>query len=385
MNVAIVSIGTELLLTDILNTNAAHVTRRLRENKIPISCRITIGDDQAAIASLIQELMPRYPVVITLGGLGTEPDDFTRPAIAEATGRQLLEEPEGALSDSRRLGEGHTPNPGLLIEEGNGTLLIALPGNPREMAYLFETEVLPCLRQRMETTAASAWTLLRTAGAMESTLEQQLADLHNGHHRQITFASYAGQTDIRLWVEGESQERVQQDLAVMEQEVIARLGDHVYGREGDRLEAVLVRHLAISGVTLTVAECYTNRSLARTFARSPGSNVVATVLPEYTGEELSQHLGLPPLDGEFDLTRWCRLAAECLRNDSQTRLALVVYNHVTPGGVQVLVTLASEQGVSVIQRSFGGHPENIDHWASTLGLVHVRRWLLAHAPEYRDA
>lgn len=381
MNVAIVSIGTELLLTDILNTNAAHVTRRLRENNIPISCRITIGDDPAAIASLIQELLPRYPVIITLGGLGTEPGDYTRQAIAEATGRRLLDEPAGALSDSRRLGEGHAPNPGLLIEEANGTLLIGLPGNPREMAYLFETEVLPALLQRLETTAASAWTLLRTAGAMESTLEQQLADLHNGHHRQITFASYAGQTDIRLWVEGDSQERVQQDLALLEQEVTTRLGDHIYGREGDRLETVLVRHLALSGVTLTVAECYTNRALARTFERSPGSNVVATVLPDQTCEELGRRLGLPPLNEEFDLTRWCRLAAECLRNNSRTRLALVVYNNVTPGGVQVLVTLASEHGVSVIQRSFGGHPENIDHWASTLGLVHVRRWLLAHAPE----
>jgi nicotinamide-nucleotide amidase len=381
MNVAIVSIGTELLLTDILNTNAAHVTRRLRENKIPISCRITIGDDQAAIASLIQELLPRYPIVITLGGLGTGPEDYTRQAIAEATGRQLLEGPERALSGSRRLGESHAPNPGLLIEEDNGTLLIGLPGNPREMAYLFETEVLPCLRQRLETTAASAWSLLRTAGAMESNLEQQLADLHNGHHRQITFASYAGQTDIRLWVEGETQERVHQELAKLEHEVVMRLGDHIYGREGDRLETVLVRHLAVTGVTLTVAECHTNHALTRTFNRSPGSNVVATVVPEQTEEELGHRLGLPPLAGESDLTRWCRLAAECLRNDAQTRLALIVYNHVTPGGVQVLVTLASEHGVSVIQRSFGGHPENIDHWASTLGLVHVRRWLLAHAPE----
>lgn len=380
MNVAIVSIGTELLLTDILNTNAAYVTRRLRESNIPISCRITIGDDQAAIASLIQELLPRYPVVITLGGLGLEPDDFTRQAIAEATGRPLSDDPSGTPHNGIRLGDNHASNPGLLLEEP-GSVLLCLPGNPREMAYLFETEVIPYLQQRQEKTAASAWTLLRTAGAMESTLEQQLADLQNGPHRQITFASYAGQTDIRLWVEGDTQERVERDLDQLVQEVTARLGDQVYGREGDRLEAVLARHLALSGVTLTVAECYTHQALARTFNRSPGFNVVATVLPERTDKELGGLLGLPTLDGDFDLTRWCRLAAECLRDQSRTRLALVVFNNVTPGGVQVLVTLASEQGVSVIQRSFGGHPENIDHWASTLGLVHVRRWLLAHAPE----
>ncbi|HEX6383482.1 MAG TPA: hypothetical protein VF177_02325 [Anaerolineae bacterium] len=79
------------------------------------------------------------------------------------------------------------------------------------------------------------------------------------------------------------------------------------------------------------------------------------------------------------MTQWCRTAAEQLRLKSETDLGLVVYKNVTRSGVQVLVTLASPTGVSVTQRSFGGHPENIDQWAFTLGLTHLRRWLLVHS------
>jgi hypothetical protein len=79
-----------------------------------------------------------------------------------------------------------------------------------------------------------------------------------------------------------------------------------------------------------------------------------------------------------DLSRWCRIAAERLLERDGVDLGLIVYKNISQGGVQLLVTLASQLGVSVTQRSFGGHPDNIDQWAATLSLSHLRRWLLAH-------
>jgi hypothetical protein len=108
---------------------------------------------------------------------------------------------------------------------------------------------------------------------------------------------------------------------------------------------------------------------------------MVTVAPSKTGAELAQHLDLSLLTSDTDLTRWCREAAERLKEKAAADIGLLVYNNITPGGIQLLITLASSYGVSVMQRSFGGHPDNIAQWASTLGMVHLRRWLLAHHPE----
>jgi hypothetical protein len=97
--------------------------------------------------------------------------------------------------------------------------------------------------------------------------------------------------------------------------------------------------------------------------------------------DLAEYLDLDPLTSDTDLTRWCRDAAEQLREKHSADIGLLIYNYITPGGIQLLITLASSFGVSVMQRSFGGHPDNIAHWASTLGMVHLRRWLLAHHSE----
>jgi hypothetical protein len=111
----------------------------------------------------------------------------------------------------------------------------------------------------------------------------------------------------------------------------------------------------------------------------PGSQQMIFSLPTTTWTDLADYLHLEKLTPESDLTHWCRVAAERLLLESETDLGLVVYNNVTQGGVQVLVTLASPHGVSVTHRSFGGQPANINQWACTLGLTHLRRWLLAHS------
>jgi hypothetical protein len=252
------------------------------------------------------------------------------------------------------------------------------------MAYLLETEVLPLLQRRLLDDVAHGWALLRTAGLMESTLAQQLMDLNIGDQQRVSFSSFAGQTDIGLWVEGQSQASVNRRLEMLVGEVLNRLGDQVYGQTGDRLEDVLLRDLEKSRIKTAAAECHTNGSLAQTLGQArgvPETEPVVTIAPAATGTDLAHHLDLEALTSDTDLTRWCREAAERLKEKAAADIGLVVYNNITPGGVQLLVTLASSYGVSVMQRSFGGHPDNIAQWASTLGMVHLRRWLLAHHTE----
>lgn len=375
MKVEIVSIGTELLVSDILDTNSAYVSRSLREVKVELTSKVTVGDDPEMIADAIKVALRRADVVLTTGGLGTGRDDFTRQAVTAVTGRAPLPDPP-AVTGAKLLGDSTVRMCGLMVEESSGTIM-CLPGNRREMAYLLETEVLPYLRQQLYKEHKAGWTLLRSVGLMQSSLKQDLADLAPDPQHSITFDSFAGQTNIRIWVQASSEEEVQAELKRMKGIVRERLGDHIFGAESDRLEGVVQQSLSEIGVKVSIAECYTNQVMMDTLSANEGSEDAFYVLPWQTWYDLADKLHLEAVT-QNNLTQWCRRAAERLMEETGNALGLVVYNNVTQGGVQILVTLASPNGVSVTQRSFGGHPDNIDQWALTLGLSHLRRWLLAH-------
>jgi nicotinamide-nucleotide amidase len=375
MKVEIISIGTELLVSDILDTNAAYISRSLREVNVSLTCKITIGDDADMIADAFKVALRRADVVIATGGLGSGKDDFTRQAITAVTHRQPSPEPPG-ISDAILLGNSDIGSTGLMLEEENG-VIVCLPGNRREMSYLLETEVLPYLRQQLNKEAHTGWRLLRCVGVMESSLKQDLADLAAGTNHRLTFDSFAGQTNIRLWAKAGSEQALQEKLQQLKTAVSQRLGDHVFGEEADRLETVVLNSLMKNSLHLSLAECYTHGILAETIAPLAGAAEHINLHTAKTWHELATALQLESVTGD-NLSQWCRSAANTLRSQAQNDLSLVVYSNVTQGGVQILVTLASPNGVSVTQRSFGGHPENIDQWALTLGLTHLRRWLLAH-------
>ncbi len=376
MKVEVISIGTELLVSDILDTNAAFISRSMREAQVPLTCKVTVGDDLEMISDVIRVGLRRADVVLTTGGLGSEEYDFTRRAVSAVTGRRITSHLPG-IAGAILLGGVNGQPGGILIEEKMGTI-ICLPGNRREMAFLLETKVFPYLRERMpQQQLKSGYVLLRSVGVVESSLKQELAPFLNGAHNKITFDSFAGQTNIRIWAEAESEDAVQKELEQLKVEVMNRLGDHVYGFEQDRLENIVYQALEKANVKLALAECYTDRILTQTLNQIAGTHKLLTLLPTSKDYDLANYLQLEKVNLD-NLSRWCRTAAERLLESSNTDLGLVVYSNVTQGGIQILVTLASPFGVSVTQRSFGGHPDNINQWAFTLGLSHLRRWLLVH-------
>jgi nicotinamide-nucleotide amidase len=377
MKVEIISINSKLLMGDILDTNTAYITRNLRAINAQLIAKTIVGSDLDMITEAFRTGLNRADVVIAIGGLGNEPTDFTRLAAAQATNRELIPQSPG-IKGARLLGGSDVRLQGFLIETEQGKL-ICLPGRRREMGFILDTEALPYLQQQIPApTTRVGWVLLRTVGIMESSLKQKLLDLAEDAHHRITYDSFAGQTNIQLWVEAGSQEQIDRELAAMKQLVSERLGDHIYGEGEDRLEDVVLGALVRGGRKLAVAECYTEQTLSRLLTKTNVPDGTVQLLPTATWEDLQAVVKLDDLTPEDDLTRWCRVAAEQLLEYAESGLGLLVYKNVTQGGVQVLVTLASQMGVSVTQRSFGGHPEHIDQWAATLGLSHLRRWLLAH-------
>lgn len=377
MKVEIISIGTELLVSDILDTNAAYISRSLREVNVSLTCKITVGDDPDMIANVLQTALCRADVVIATGGMGNGRDDFTRQAVAAVTNRPLTPETPG-IQGATLLGKSDVGSTGLMLEEAN-SMIVCLPGNRREMSYLLEAWVLPNLRQQLSSATHTGWTLLRCVGVMESSLKQDLADLSIGADRRITFDSFAGQTNIRLQVRASTEAALQDSLRTLKTAVTQRLGDHIFGEESDRLETVVLADLAKNSIRLSLAECYTKGILANIISPlvANAKNQIK-LLSTQTSDDLAATLQLKNLNPN-NLSQWCRNAATALRSQTNADLGLLVYSNVTRSGVQILVTLASPNGVSVTQRSFGGHPESIDQWAVTLGLTHLRRWLMVHS------
>ncbi|MCB9421208.1 MAG: hypothetical protein H6667_15510 [Ardenticatenaceae bacterium] len=374
MKVEIVSISTKLLMGDILDTNTAYVSRSLRKINAQLTCKVIVGDDLEMIADAMRVALRRSDVVLTIGGLDSSVDNFTRLAAAQAANRPLIAQSPG-IDGAHVLGE--SPATGFLLETEDGTL-ICLPEKRRELGYLLETEAIPYLRRQRLALSPQDWVILRTVGIMESSLKQKLSDIVQDARHRVTYDSFAGQTNVQLWVQADTEEQIQQELEQMKQVVLARLGDHVYGEAEDRLEEVVLHALAKNGRKLALAECYTNQTLANILAEVEVPPGTLHLLALETGAELAAAVAMDDLKPDDDLTRWCRIAAERLLERDGVDLGLLVYKNISQGGVQLLVTLASQLGVSVTQRSFGGHPDNIDQWAATLGLAHLRRWLLAH-------
>lgn len=376
MKVEIVSIGNALLMSDVLDTSAAHVIRSLREVKLDVTCRVTVGDDLELLQDVLRVALRRADVVLVIGDNGQAAPGLAHQAVSRLAGRDV----DMVHYLMQRALAGETAVPGLRIEPLNG-YAICLPGERTSLAYLLETRVLPYLRQRLQAEddvhLPSGWILLRAVGVMESSIKQQLAGL-TGHRSRITVDSFAGQTNIRLWTEAPTTKEVETALADLRQIVLQQLGDHIYGEGKDRLEDVVVQMLQRSHIRVAVAECFTHRSMARALGELPGAAAHLSLAPVESGDDLAAYLHIEPWRSQGDLSRWCRLAANELLHRTDVHLGLVVYNNISPGGIQVLVTLASMHGVSVTQRSFGGHPDSIDHWALTLALAHLRRWMLVH-------
>jgi nicotinamide-nucleotide amidase len=376
MKVEVVTVGNDLLLSDIINTMSAHVTRKLLEVRASLTCRVTVGQDLSLLVNVLKTAVSRADTVVVVGGLNEEERYITLKALATITGHTFTAD-QKVHPAAQRLGGGNALADGWLLLTDSG-MFVCLPRQRHELAYLLDAFVLPWLRSAIPAERVSGWVLLRTVGLMESNLRERLVDVDVADNSQIILDSFAGQTNIRLVVEGDSKTEVTAELKRLKTLVSERLGDYIYGEEDDRLERVVVRMLRRSQIKLMFAECNTGRVLARLLEAADEENGRVRAIPTYDVEQLAEYLEITSLPSQGDLTQWCRGAAERCLQRPDIDLGLIVYNHLTPGGIQMLITLASPMGVSVTQRSFSGRPENIDQWVCSLALAHLRRWLLAH-------
>jgi nicotinamide-nucleotide amidase len=297
MNAEIITTGTELLLGEIVDTNAPFIARQLRRIGVNLFYKVTVGDNRARLAEAIEQALGRADVVIITGGLGPTVDDITREAVADATGRALELRPEivehlrafferrGRPFTENNLRQAYLPAGAIMLPNPIGTApgfivevdhkaVIAMPGVPREMERMMTEQVIPYLQGKMDTRAVIVARILHTAGVGESVIDARLDDLMHLSNPTVGLAAHLGQVDVRITARAGTEEEARALIASVEAEVRKRLAPWVYGADEETLGSVLARRLRQHDATLAILETNTRGAILDKFPE-PDRDVLA--------------------------------------------------------------------------------------------------------------
>lgn len=415
MRIALVAIGDELLVGDIVNTNLSWLGRRLTDEGFTVVTHVTVSDNDEVTAKAVLSALEISDAVVTTGGLGPTPDDRTRAALAQAGGVPLRRDEKlvaGLEEAYRRLGrrmpeanlvqadipEGAEPianpagtAPGIRMAVAGG-VIYALPGVPHEMRAMVEESVLPDLAARAGDTAGAIVTrVLRTAGTWESALAEALRDVDRdlAEAGNPTLAYLAGGGQVRLRITGRAPTRdlAAELVAPVEERIRRILGDDVYGADEDTLAGVVHNRLLARGETVAVAESLTGGRVAAMLTDTPGASATFRGALVVYATDLKTHLaGVPDplLDAEGPVSPEVAAAlAAGARDRLQATYGLGVTGVAGPDGQggrepgTVYLALAGPDQANLRELRVPGDRELVRLRAATAAVDLLRRHLTA--------
>lgn len=374
----VITIGTELLLGEITDTNARYLARRLRDLGIDLYRKVTIGDNTSRIAQAVQESLARADIILTTGGLGPTVDDPTRQGIAQALEvkvefhSELWEQIQerfkrfGRVPSENNKRQAYLPSGAVAIENPVGTapaffvernhqVLIALPGVPREMEYLFEHSVLTVLRQKFDLHSIIKTRILHTAGVGESQIDERIDDLETLANPTVGLAAHPGQVDVRITAKASSEREADQLIEEVEHELRQRLGEWIYGVDQETLEQVALNWVNNHGWTLAAVEAGLGSELVHRLATLRG--VFSS------GEVLSAPLSSEEL----------RARTESYRLACQADVGVGVSAEIDSDPIQIHLVLLTPEETHSRTFLFGGSPEYAPRWATQHVLNLIRQ------------
>lgn len=405
MNAEIITIGTELLLGEIVDTNSTYVARTLRDIGVDLYFQTTVGDNEERASAAIAAALERSDVVITTGGLGPTEDDVTRQAVARAVNRPLELRPDlleqiaarfqrwGAEMSENNRQQALVPAGAIGLENPVGTApcfivetqrgaVICLPGVPREMVHMMQHAVIPYLQERMGAPAVILARILRTAGIGESQVDTAIRDLERLANPTVGLAAHAGQTDIRITAKATTLKEAEELIAPIVQDIRGRLGINIYGEGVETIEEVLLSLLKEEGMTLSLAEAGTGGAAGQRLATTVGSaGVLRQVVCGIDWAELARRLEMvssPDLVASLDGR--AEVAARFVRGESAVSVGLcVLVEEDAAGRLSAAYSLATPTKVRSRMRGYAGPPEYLVAWAASVAMDHLRRSILRTA------
>jgi nicotinamide-nucleotide amidase len=320
MQAEIISVGNELLIGQVINTNQAFIAQQLQTVGIEIHRMVTVGDDEKSILTALDEALNRADVVTVTGGLGPTHDDVTRSAICKFFKTDLVLDEE-ALHRIRTFFERRglpmiklneeqalVPRGCTVIQNSRGTApgyfferdgkyVVVMPGVPFEMEGMMKEFVLPSFRRRT-TGKVILHRTLKTTGIGESFLAQEIGDVQTlfSPMEGISLAFLPSPMGVRLRITayGSHEEEVKQKIARVETQLRAKVEKYIYATDDEELEAIVGKLLAERKLTIAVAESCTGGLIADRITNVPGSSAYfERGMIVYSNESKIAELGVP--------------------------------------------------------------------------------------------
>ena len=366
----IITIGTEILLGEIVDTNTRYIARTLRGMGVDLYRTVTIGDNVERIASAIHSSMQRAEIVITTGGLGPTVDDPTREAVARAAGVELEFREDlweqvvaiisryGRKPSENQKRQAYIPKGAIGINNPVGTApcfiveternaVISLPGVPNEMEYILHESIIPYLQKRYKLDEIIKIRILHCAGLGEGMIDEKIADLETLSNPTVGLAAHTGVVDIRIAVKAKNEPEADEMIAKIENDIRERLGTVIFGVDEDRLEAITLKEVAKRGWTLTAIESGLDGLLAR---KIPHTASFADLTPVSLMDELRK-----------------------ARAESNSDAALGVAVYMDERAAEM--ALIMPDGEKTHRITYGGPPKSIPRWGMNLALNWLRTTL----------
>ena len=394
MQAEIVMIGTELLLGEIVDTNAAMFAKALRDIGMDLLYKTTVGDNEDRIVGVLDIALDRSDVILTSGGIGPTVDDMTRQCVARATGRKLVYSkalenqiasrfrnfgremadnnkrqayiPEGAIPLENPMGTA----PCFLSEDAKGRgCVISLPGVPRELDYMLHKVVIPILIDRMGGSKITKVRVLRTCAVGESNIDRVIGDLMTESNPTVGLAAHAGQTDVRVTAKADTEEEADALIAPMEAELRKRLGVAIYGTGKETVAEVVGNLLRGEGLTIGVVDTLTDGQIVREFEENGAGDVLVAQRDAN-------------MDGQDDPRALTEAMAQAVAPPGGVGLAMV---GPYEGGATFMAVYGSDpQSRTCIESRRFQDSDHIRRWLVIQGLDLVRRAVLGKLDSSAD-
>jgi len=411
MNAEIIAVGSELLTPERVDTNSLYLTAELNKLGVEVVSKAVIGDDRDRLADAVRRALSRSEIVLLSGGLGPTEDDVTREAVAQAFDRKMHYHAEIAEALERRFAQARRKMaeinkrqaflidgaailvndrgtaPGQWVED-SGRVVVLLPGPPHELKAMFERQCLPRL-SRIVPRQVIRTVFLRVAGMAESELDELISPVYKKYTNPAT-TILAANGDLQVHLRARCATEADADALLTEvaAPIEALLGDRVYSRNGDPLEAVVGEMLRQRHATVAVAESATGGMLGERFTSVPGSSeYFVGGFITYSNAMKIELLGVSP-----EILESCgavsKETAEAMaigaRRRANATYALSITGAAGPdsGGEKVpvgtvYVAVADGAGAHVVHRQFLGDRQRIRIFTTQMALDLMRRRMMA--------
>lgn len=409
MNAEIIAVGSELLLGQIVNSNATYLSSELSKTGIDVYHHVVVGDNPERLEKAVKQALNRSDLLILTGGLGPTKDDITKEIVSKVTGDELVY--DGATEErikahfsgrKRKMTENNRkqalilkgahvfPNDhglacGMVVNQSDKKIIL-LPGPPKEMIPMFEKYSIPYLRNEIHTNEQIQSLVLRFFGIGESQLVEEIDDLiESQSNPTVAPLASSGEVTLRLTVKGSDIADNEQKLMVVKDTILERVSAYFYGEGEKQLHERLIERLSAMKYTIGAAESMTGGSFSSALTEVPGSSAVfkgAVICYSNAVKEAHLSVSKEVLQKEGAVSATCaKLLAINVKDSLQTDVGISFTGVAGPTALEgkdpglVYIGIAILDDVKVFKLQLAGSRANIRERALKYGCYHALKEL----------